>query len=261
MIRDFNQVYVSNVLEQYFGPNFRSRWELGYYSDVNAPSVFLGLYEQSDLERLINHKGQKILIWGGGDMEPPKLRSISDLQKQNRINIWAYPGEFSDLLTSYDIKHKSLHIPLKDYSKFKPITLGENIYVYKGIHGNRPDYFRWNETVDPLIQVFGKDRIIFADHLSMDELTEKVYKNCFVYVKPNPKGGCTTMFELGHMGIRTLGKRHKNLDIFTQYETVEHLIDLIVQESKYIGKVREDVSESVKKSFTGEEWLTLDFWE
>jgi hypothetical protein len=261
MIKDFKQVFVSNVLEQYFGPNFRNKWKLENYSDSKTPSIFLGLYEQKDVERLVNHEGEKLLIWGGGDMEYPKLKFISDLQTHQKVYIWAYPGEFSDILTSYNIKHKPLHIPLKDYSKYKPITLGENIYVYKGIHGNRPDYFRWNETVDPLIQVFGQDRIIFADHLPEDELIEKVYKNCFVYVKPNPKGGCTTMFELGHMGIRTLGKNHKNLDIFTQYETVEHLIDLIVQESKYIGKVREDVSESVKKSFTGEEWLTLNFWE
>jgi hypothetical protein len=38
------------------------------------------------------------------------------------------------------------------------------------------------------------------------------------------------------------------------------LIELIVEESKYIGKFREDVALNTKNIFTGKEWLTLDFW-
>lgn len=258
---DFRQVHTSNVLEQYFGSNFRSKWTLDYYSDSNKPCIFLGLYEQDDVEKLTAHKGEKILIWGGGDMEPPKLKFISDLQKQQNIFVWGYPGEFSNILSLYGIEHKPLHIPLKDYSNFKPSPLGENIYVYKGIHGNRPEYFRWNEIVGPLIEVFGKDRIISADHLPIEDLVEKVYKNCFVYVKPNPKGGCTTMFELGHMGIRTIGKGHQSLDYFTEYTDIYQLVDLIVEESKHIGQIRTEVADLAKKAFTGEEWLSLSFWK
>jgi hypothetical protein len=260
MKKDFNQVYVSNVLEKYFGLNFRNRWNLSKYSDVYSPSVFLGLYEQRDLEIIVKHKGEKILIWGGGDMKTSTLKFISNIQPQHKINTWAYPGDFSDTLSLHNIRHKELYIPLKDYSNFKPVTLGKNIYLYKGVNGNRPDYFKWNEIIDPLIKVFGQDRIIFTNNLPMNELIEKVYKNCFVYIKPTPKGGCTTMFELGHMGIRTIGKNHKDLNIFSHYESVQQLIDLVKQESQYIGIIREDISESIKKSFIGEEWLTLEFW-
>jgi hypothetical protein len=257
---DFKQVYTSKVLEQYFGYNFRTKWKLSEYLDTNQPAIFLGLYEHEDVCKLIEHKGPKILIWGGGDMESPKLQFISSLQKEQEIHIWAYPGEFSNTLTNYSIQHKPLYIPLKDYSNFKLTPLGEKIYIYKGIHGDRSDYFKWNEIINPLTEVFGRDSILYADHLPIDDLVQNIYKNCFVYIKPNPKGGCTTMFELGHMGIRTLGKNHKNLDIFTEYDSTQDLIRLVKEESKYIGQIREDVSNSARKAFTGEEWLSLNFW-
>lgn len=261
MIQDFKQVWVSQHGVEFFGPGFRSLWNLDHYHNTSAPAVFFGMYHEDDMTKLINHTGPKIVIWGGNDMQPNQLAFISNLQKvQKDLYSWAYPGEFSDILSSYGIRHKQLYVPLKDYSQFQPFELGENIYVYKGLHGNRPEHYQWNEIVQPLIQVFGSDRIIFSNHLSINDLIENVYKKCFVYVKPNPKGGCTTMFELAHMGIRTIGKKHKDLEFFTEYNDIHHLINLIVEESKHIGQLRENISQAANNVFTGPEWLTMEFW-
>jgi hypothetical protein len=241
---------------------FKSKWNLDSYSDNTSPAVFFGMYHQDDVVKMTNHKGPKIIIWGGNDMQHPQLQYVSNLQKTQKIYSWAYPGEFSDVLTKYDIEHKQLYVALKDYSNFSPITLGENIYVYKGYSGNRSSHYKFDEVVNPLIEVFGSDRITFTNDLPIEELIENVYKKCFVYVKPNPKGGCTTMFELGHMGMRTLGNNHKNLDCFSDYQNDIHkLIGLIMEESKYIGKKREDIVSATKGEFTGKEWLTLEFWK
>ncbi len=262
MIQDFNQCWVSQHGIQFFEEGFKSTWDLGSYSDENAPAVFFGMYHQDDVVKMTNHKGPKIIIWGGNDMQHPQLQYVSNLQKTQKIYSWAYPGEFSDVLTKYDIEHKQLYVALKDYSNFSPITLGENIYVYKGYSGNRSSHYKFDEVVNPLIEVFGSDRITFTNDLPIEELIENVYKKCFVYVKPNPKGGCTTMFELGHMGMRTLGNNHKNLDCFSDYQNDIHkLIGLIMEESKYIGKKREDIVSATKGEFTGKEWLTLEFWK
>lgn len=261
MIQDFKQAWVSQHGVKFFEEEFRRIWNLAQYSDQYSPTVFFGVYHQEDLLKILNHKGPKIIIWGGNDMHPPQLSKISNHQKSTpQTYTWAYPGEFSDLLTLYNITHKKLYVAIKDYSNFKPFPLGENIYVYKGVHGDRPNHYKWDEIVKPLIEVFGEDRITFTNHLPIDELVDKVYKNCFTYIKPNPKGGCTTMWELGHMGIKTLGKSHPNIDIFTEYNDIHHLIDLIVEESKYIGKIRKDISSTTKSIFTGPEWLTLKFW-
>ena len=260
MVKDFNQVFVSQHGVQFFEEGFKNTWDLNPYKDPNQPSIFFGMYHWDDVVRMEQHKGPKIIIWGGNDMQPQQLNYVANLQKQQEIYTWVYPGEFSDTLSKYNIKHKKLYIALKDYSTFSPITLGENIYVYKGVHGNRHNHYRWEEVVSPLIKVFGEDRIKFTNHLPMNELIEKVYKDCFVYIKPNPKGGCTSMFELAHMGVRTIGKNHKNLDCFTEYSDIPNLLDLIMEESKFIGKTRKDIANSTKEIFTGPEWLDLNFW-
>lgn len=259
MIKDFKQVIFSDTLNL-FKKEFMSRWELVESSDHLAPTIFFGLYTRKDIARLTQHKGPKIVIWGGNDMQPSTLRYVSNLQKEQHIYVWAYPGEFSDTLVSYNITHKQLYVALKDYSKFEPSILGESVYVYKGIYGDRANYYNWNEIIKPLTQTFGEGKIIYSNNLSINSLIKDVYSKCFVYIKPNPKGGCTTMFELGHMGIKTVGKSHKNLDFFSEYDSMSHLIELILEESKYVGKVRKDIAESTKSIFTGEEWLTLNFW-
>ena len=259
-MRDFNQAYISSGVD-YFKKKYKENWNLEDYNDIFAPAIFFGLYSPSDIQAMIDHKGPKIITWGGGDMQPQQLNIIKQLLDKQEIYNWAYPGEFSNVLTSYGIPHKKAYIPFKNYSDFLPTPLGENIYVYKGIYGNRPNHYKWDEIIKPLQNAFGKDRIIFSNNLPIEELIEKYYKNCFVYIKPNPKGGCTTMFELAHMGIRTLGKGNKDLDLFTEYKDLDHLLELIIEESKYIGKTRNDIHEKTKKVFTGDEWLNLNFWK
>lgn len=260
-MKDFKQVYISDTME-FFKKGYKEKHGLEDYYDVNAPAVFFGMYNAPDVEKMVNHKGPKIITWGGNDMQPYQLKLVADLQKQQQIYTWGYPGAFSDALSAYNIFHKAIYIYYKGYSKlFSPVPLGENIYVYKGAHGNRPDYFKWKEIVEPLQKVFGQDRVIYTSHLPINELVENYYKKCFCFVKPSLKGAGTTMLELAHMGIRTIGKGQKNLDFFTEYNDMNHLIELIMEESKYMGKIRNDIAEYVRNIFTENEWLTLKFWE
>lgn len=261
MIQDFKQAYISPVLKEYFGEDFLTKYSLDWYNDIFSPSIFFGLYLKEDISYMAEHKGPKIIIWGGNDMNPEIFRYVADLQKTQPIYTWYPEGDISNMIESYGIQLKRINVALKDYSLYTPTPLGENIYVYKGILGNRSDYFQWEETITPLIEVFGQDRIIYTDNVSSLELIETMYKNCFVYVKPNPKGGCTTMWELGHMGRKTLGVGMKESKFFTNYSSINNLIELIVEESKNIGKFQSKVAQATKNSFIGHEWLTLNFWD
>lgn len=256
-MKEFKQLYSSMI---FFRENFMKKWDLIPYGNINDPAIFLGLNEHSDVYAISQHKGPKLLIWSGGDMRPERLSFVSEFQKQTELYIWAYPGEFSDILTSYGIIHKTIHVPIKDYNMFTPNILGDKIYMYKGINGDRSEYFKWDETISIISDKYGSENIIFADHLPLDQLIENIYKKCFVYIKPNPKGGCTTMFELAHMGIRTIGHGHRNLSCFSEYTTTEELINLIDIERKYIGSIRHDVVTSIKQDLIGNEWLNLEFW-
>ena len=258
-MKDFTQVYFSDGIE-FFKEGFKKKWNLKDYTNPNEPSIFLGLYGHADWQIVKEHKSYGIISLTGGDMISQNLNFIQHLVDNKRIFCYQAPGFPSDVVKKHNIPHKQLFIAMKDYSSFQPCPLGENIYVYKGIHGNRPDYFKFDNVISPLIEVFGEDRIIYTEFKSPKELRDKYYKDCFVYVKPNNLGGATSMFELAHMGRKTLGGGFPGLDYLVNYKDIYHLIDLIQEEAKYIGTIRKEVSAQAKNTFIGDEWLSLSYW-
>ena len=263
MNKDFKQSYISPALVD-FTDGWFSKWQFEEYTDVNAPTVFFGMYNQQDVNAFLGHKGPRIIFFGGNDMHEPQLNILKQNINDGKTFSLASPGEFSDTLSKYDIKHKLAYLAVKDYSNLVTQPLGENIYVYLGRPDNRRyDYFMYEEVIRPLMHVFGDDRVHWVtenETLPFDKLVDKYYNNTFCYVKPNNRGGATAMHELAHMGRRTIGKGHTGIDYFTEYSDIQNLVDLIVEESKFIGKVREDVADSVKDLFVKDEWLTLKYW-
>lgn len=258
-MKDFHQAYVSEKLP-HFEEGFMNRWGFKPYTNPNEPCVFLGLYSQNDINKFLNHKSYKIVSLGGNDMHPPQLKLLKDVVNSKTTFCWQAPGTPSNILKQYNIPHKEIYIAMRDYSEFFPTPLGENIYIYKGLHGNRPDYFKWDSIIKPLQQAFGEDRIIYTQFKSHKELKRDYYENCFAYVKPNLLGGATSMWELAHMGRRTLGGGFPNLDYTTSYKDIYHLIELVQEEAKYIGLIRKDVASKAQKTFIGDEWLSLNYW-
>ena len=122
------------------------------------------LYSDKDRSVLANHKNKSLVIWGGKDMSYEKsLTLVKSLVDKKISATWVYPGFFSKILDNYNIKHKKIYIPIKDYNPFQPEVLGDKIYCYKGVLGNRGDYFKWNEIIKPLIDRYGLEKIIFTE--------------------------------------------------------------------------------------------------
>ena len=258
----FEQVKISPTLEVQFGENFRNKWNLSEYSNPNAPAIFFGLYREPDLECLLNHKGPALVIWGGGDMRINHFKVVKPLIDSGRCFTCTNPGHLSNSLTKYGIKHKPFYIAIKDYSKFTPSKLGDKIYVYRGWKGNRNEYFKWEEMVLPIIEHFGEDRVIYTDNVDIDTLLDNYYKECFVYVKPVPKGGCTTMWELGHMGIKTISTGQGGLPNVLEYKNINHIIQLIEREEFKIGTIQNEVAESTRDAMVhNNEWLKINYWK
>lgn len=259
---EFKQVKISTNLSEFFGDNFKKKWNLVDYHDINQPAIFFGIYTKSDRTFLQNHKGKSLVIWGGSDLE--RIDSISLVKKlidSGKSYTWVYPGFFSEILNQYKVKHKKIFVPIKNYDEFKPTILGDKIYVYKGILGNRDKYFKWNEVIKPIIDHFGEDKILFTQNESIENLKKNYYEKSFVYIKPNEKGGCTTMFEMAHMGRKTIGLGFEDNDFFLNYKTTQHLINLIELESQKIGKINYEVSNSIKNTFISDNsWLYSEYY-
>ena len=118
MSRDFNQVYMSPALND-FKDDFKEKWSLEEYNNINDPLVFFGMYGQQDVDIFLKHKGPKVVVWGGNDMHAPQLNLVKDYVDRGDAFTFAPPGEFDRTLNQFNIKHKVVYIPNKDYSKFK----------------------------------------------------------------------------------------------------------------------------------------------
>tara|TARA_R110002153_G_scaffold167053_2_gene319720 strand:- start:273 stop:1073 length:801 start_codon:yes stop_codon:yes gene_type:complete len=251
--QDFKQLYSSMI---FFKEDMKKRWNLDEYNDPTQPAVFMGLYESRDINTFISHKGPKLLYFGGSDFTSNNLDLVS--KSPNTVCIGYGADWMYKVLDSYKIPYTETRILLKNFDNFTPTPLGENIYVYKGINGNRPDHYKWEEIVNPLQEVFGKDRIIYTQNLPLHELKEKYYQNCFIYIRPNPLGGGTAMFELGHMGRKTITNEHSNFSTCLGYQSLNEMLDLIMEESKKIGTVQPQVAETLKSMFDREgNWLNF----
>jgi len=167
-----SQAYISPTLEETFGENFRSLWNLKKYFDPDVPAIFFGLYTKIDLDVLSRHNSKVVVVWGGGDMRKDSLLFVKKLVDSNRAATFAYPGEFSKALEEYSIPHKKLYVPIKDYSQFVPSPLGNKIYVYRGVKGTRSSYFRWDDVILPLIKNFGEENFIYTENLHISKLKD-----------------------------------------------------------------------------------------
>ena len=124
----------------------------------------------------------------------------------------------------------------------------------------------------------------------MEDLIDQVYRNAFVFIKPNELGGNSAMWELAHMGRRTIGSgmyeapnlldarlkygRHGWKGLFRTrkgdanyptkgvvgYEDLDAVVRLIEKEAEHIGRVNEKLIEETRGLFRTIPWKRMDFW-
>lgn len=254
----FKQAHVSKVIAQYFEENFRTRWNLDRYVDKTEPCVFFGLYNEMDRKLLLDHESYSIVIWGGGEFEDYNIKFASSLDKCIMVGY----GWMEETYRRLNIPFQKLILPVKNYSDFKPTPLGDKIYAYSGVHGNRGSYLNWNSYIHPLIDYYGSDKVIYTSFKSLEVLIEEYYNNSFIYIKPKDKGGSTTMWELGYMGRKTVANNQGNLPNVLNFSDLDDIKRHIDAESKKIGTIQNELSEQVHSVFMNDNaWLNLNYYE
>lgn len=254
------QCYASQPMEEHFAKNFRKRWNLSHYSNPNAPTLFLGWYESKDWKVIKNHKSPFIFMFGGADFSPQKLNALKSLP-----NLLGSPGYRPPMLQSFqkvNYPFRKMVIPFKSYDNFKPTPLGNKIYVYQGWKFSRSRYFKWEKFIQPLINEWGEDNFIFGMGHDIDYVHENFYKNSFVYIKPNERGGSTGMWELGHMGRKTIAQNQGGLPNVLEFTDIKHIAELVNQEAKKIGTIQTELATEVKEYLvSNNDWLNINFWK
>lgn len=256
------QCYISPTLG-HFKNDWMARWNLSSYTDPDKPCVFFGIYKEYELQYLLNHRSHSIVVWAGGDIcDENEQIYLNKIQRAcAKPDCYHFPVWPCNFKVFEDLGANLIKLPIavKNYSDFKPVPLGDKIYVYMGWKVFRKKQFNWESVITPIIEHFGKDKIIFSTDSSIEDIHENFYKKSFVNLKPNCAGGNTSMLELAHMGIKTITPVNQGPNCLT-YESLDDIIALINKESTKIGSTQNEVAEQTKNFIINDfRWLNLDW--
>ena len=256
------QCNTSVSLTKFFDKPFREKWGLDeYYTDVNKPTIFFGVYNTEEYLRVINHKSLAVVVWGGSDsMALSPVISALNLPHIKHISGSKW---ITNDLEKAGIKPIYLPISCADNSKLqlKAQPLGECIYVYTA--EGQGAYFYGKDYYQRLMEKYGTKifYISTAHTYTRDQLYNTVLPNCFIGLRIVPHDGLSeTVSELGLMGRRVIYNGcEPNALNYTSYEDI---IEHIENERKYIGETHEFVAEKMRKFLEiGNEWLNTEYYE
>lgn len=223
------QAHISSILS-HFKKDFLSYYGLKEYSDPDKPALFFGLYLPADKNLFLNHKGFKIVHFGSMRDYDQDFSKLSDATIISDAQVSVNPAcaNFSNV--------KVISIAIKDYSGYNLTPLGDKVYIYKGVNGDKSKYY--NNDLEDRLRDNGF-QTISASNVSIKHLKEHIYPQTFAYVKSMITGGNTTKRELGLMGRPT-------------YHNELPLMDVDPQE------VRKQTLRALEMT---DKWLYLDFWQ
>jgi hypothetical protein len=229
---------------RFFEQGFLDRWNIQRYHCENSPALFVGVYDDSDVEAINRHKGFKV-IWNAGTTRP----CFEKINPKNTV-VWVGNGvPFYN--ANYKMKH--VNIEIKDFSMFTPSPLGNKVYWYMGI--------------DALKQMYHYDLYLKVKEIcdfeiitgflgnSMEWIKTNCYDQAFVNIKPAVVEGYTTSTEMAFMGRYSIGRgqNHWNKNFGSAHE----VLVLINEEAKKIGTMP---SSLIGDYFTKDDWQQVDFW-
>ena len=253
------QVCISPVLG-YFLAGLKERWNLFSYYDMDAPCLFFGCYHNHI--NIDSHNGYKILIFAS-DSDPNWFHNVKNYDKL----IVSSQSKFSpppNVKTKF-LSEQGIGFEIKDYSDYKPKTLGNKIYCYYGASSRKGSFhIPLVESIArkipfEVVYGFGGNENKFL--VSKKEMIE-IYGDCFLNINFNLGKGLTTVAEMSFMGIKTLSNKNRTLTnhwdcmIDCDITNENEIISLIMEESKKIGTIQE----SINIHEVGPEWQELSFW-
>lgn len=203
-----NQIYVSKSLS-HLKLRFLEKYHLKEYYDVDIPSLFFGIYNIEDINKIKCHKSKVYIIWGGTDFDfsyENRVNMINSVLKLgNKISLhYGISSNLMDRLSEKKLNCERIYLNLVDTNIFKRIDYpGDSIFVYNGLNpGNENIYGKkiYENVYNKLKKSFN---FIFSNTLnSKYEDMPKIYSQCFIGLRLTEKDGNANMVqELIEMGI------------------------------------------------------------
>ena len=244
-----SHVHISNSLKQ-FEKRFLEKYKLNLYDhtkDSNSNTIFFGLYDNSDLINVKNHKGKAFLMFGGTDLSehfnrlPIYQRNLQficisdDIQK--RLVIFLKTKTRSTHLNSFAKKIWNVEMNMVNKRLFKPVNkIGTKIYVYDGFIEKPQNRKIYNtDIVEQVKKQFPQIEFIHSSNIKARyEKMPSIYADCFIGLRlTNNDGNANTVQELEAMNIPVV---HNHSDYGLKWKTVADIVNHI-NENDYIKRI------------------------
>ena len=238
---------------KFFQNGFINRWGVRTYSDTGAPTLFLGLYNDSDVDAINNHRGIKVL-WHPGSVKS----MFTDVDSEGLIVIVGKGVDF-DIPDRYDKRVIDVpikdFIQIKDYSPYTPVPLGGKVYAYLGRDTKSSKTVMGYELVKYLDALLPFDFIYGYQGHSEGFVRDVYYRESFINIKPNLTGGTTTAIEMAYMGRKTIS--NALAPFILNYTNTDDICALITEEASRIGQMPEPL---ITDDFVFNDWQNLKYW-
>jgi glycosyltransferase involved in cell wall biosynthesis len=180
------QVQVSKSL-LHFKEKFKEKYNLSDYNDQYSPTLFFGIYNSEDINKLKNHKGKRYILWGGTD---------ADSRFKNREMILKFIKDLPDTihfsssqnleqrLVENKISNKKIELDLVDRKLFKQTNkFGKKILIYNGFSkGNEHIY--GSDVYEKVMDKLPNYEYIFSNTLNLPiEKMPEIYKSCCIVLR------------------------------------------------------------------------------
>jgi hypothetical protein len=270
------QLYLTENLYKYKEDNrIHKIHNLKDYYDINKPAFFYGMARPEDINKILNHKGKKYIIFSGGDIDILYHINKNTSATKNRLNYlknihnldevyyiprssfmindmkmlnyrFTYYPFFANTFKNYEIMPKGEYIYFYTYPDYQKYLYGHDIV--EEIKKRRPE-FKFLQLTHPKTYELNKDYCLennISTCYTNDELLE-CYQKCFVSIRlSNHDGIANSVLEMGTLGIKTIYNDDK-CPAALNYKSIEDIIYHIDQQSKNIGKIDYDFINSMHK--------------
>jgi hypothetical protein len=236
------QAYVPSPLH---AREFYDKFNVGPYTDVNAPTCFFGAHV-SILDKIRKHKGHLTLIWIGMDAYNMSIGK-HDVELVRRCRNIATSRSIQYVLDANRVENEYYPISCFKFEGIEPVPLGDKIYFYYG----RKDLYQYDlmkrveeRILNEVVWVNG-----WQGHTREDIF--KIYESCFCGVRlRNIDGFSNTGIELGLLGRVVIhnGDAPNNV----HYAGEDDLVEKILAPKPDVNKVSREMRQFID---IGDKWL------
>lgn len=225
-----SQLYVSKGLYM-FKERFKKKYNLKDIENIYDPTFFFGIYMDEDIETVKNHKGLRIIIWGGEDANPNNNNSLATLNEIKMIPNIIHLSISTCIykrLNSVNINSICIDFNLVDNSLFFPIPkneLGNKIFIFNGQNTGR-EHIYGEKYYKYVVENLPQFEYIYSNMLNKKyEEMPFIYKECFIVLRLTQyDGNSNTSQECQAMNIPIIHNQSDyGLKWNTEFDIINHI--------------------------------------